>query len=128
MRGLGLQRHRDNSVGAVTPTEEMASALSRWRLVAGTETACRVGGAVAGDPGSRIKIRAPVQMGEMEIDRDKWRWANIARTRSGARRGRREGMGTYLDDVRKQVMGSAIVASGVPAGLGAPIYGKLTPI
>tara|TARA_B100000674_G_scaffold473436_1_gene464364 strand:+ start:17792 stop:18877 length:1086 start_codon:yes stop_codon:yes gene_type:complete len=97
------------------------------------ETACRVAaGAVARKIlGSRIKIRgAMVQMGEMEIDRDKWRWANIAKNpfwcpdAAAAKE-----WGTYLDDVRKQ--GSSvgavieIVASGVPAGLGAPIYGKL---
>ena len=83
------------------------------------------------DPRQQIKIRgAMVQMGEMKIDRDKWRWANIAKNpfwcpdAAAAKE-----WGTYLDDVRKQ--GSSvgavieIVASGVPAGLGAPIYGKL---
>ena len=74
-----------------------------------------------------------VQMGEMEIDRDKWRWANIAKNpfwcpdAAAAKE-----WGTYLDDVRKQ--GSSvgavveIVASGVPAGLGCASTASSTPI
>ena len=81
--------------------------------------------------GSKVKIRgAMVQMGEMEIDRDKWRWANVSKNpfwcpdAAAAKEWE-----SYLDGIRKQ--GSSvgavieIVASGVPAGLGAPIYGKL---
>ena len=97
------------------------------------ETACRVAaGAVARKIlGNKIKIRgAMVQMGEMEIDHAKWRWSNVSKNpfwcpdSAAAKEWE-----TYLDSVRKR--GSSvgavieIVASGVPAGLGAPIYGKL---
>jgi chorismate synthase len=64
------------------------------------------------------------------IDRDNWRWATVAKNpfwcpdAAAAKEWE-----TYLDAIRKQ--GSSvgavieIVASGIPAGLGAPIYGKL---
>ncbi len=97
------------------------------------ETACRVaaGGIARKVLGSRIKIRgAMVQMGDRVIDRANWRWANVAKNpfwcpdSAAAKEWE-----TYLDEIRKQ--GSSvgavieIVASGVPGGLGAPIYGKL---
>lgn len=97
------------------------------------ETACRVaaGGLARKVLGSKIKIRgAMVQMGDRIIDRDNWRWATVAKNpfwcpdAAAAKEWE-----TYLDGIRKQ--GSSvgavieIVASGVPAGLGAPIYGKL---
>lgn len=97
------------------------------------ETACRVAaGAIARKVlGRGVRVRgAMVQMGEMTIDRAKWRWANIAKNpfwcpdAAAAKEWE-----AYLDGIRKQ--GSSvgavieIVASGVPAGLGAPIYGKL---
>ena len=97
------------------------------------ETACRVaaGGIARKVLGNKIKIRgAMVQMGDRAINCDKWRWSNVAKNpfwcpdAAAAKEWE-----TYLDDIRKQ--GSSvgavieIVASGVPAGLGAPIYGKL---
>ena len=97
------------------------------------ETACRVaaGGIARKVLGSKIKIRgAMVQVGDRIIDRANWRWANVAKNpfwcpdAAAAKEWE-----TYLDDIRKQ--GSSvgavieIVASGVPAGLGAPIYSKL---
>lgn len=97
------------------------------------ETACRVaaGGIARKVLGSKIKIRgAMVQMGDQVIDRANWRWATVGKNpfwcpdAAAAKQWE-----TYLDDIRKQ--GSSvgavieIVASGVPAGLGAPIYGKL---
>ena len=97
------------------------------------ETACRVaaGGIARKVLGNKIKIRgAMVQMGDRAINRDKWRWSNVAKNpfwcpdAAAAREWE-----SYLDNIRKQ--GSSvgavieIVASGVPAGLGAPIYGKL---
>ena len=97
------------------------------------ETACRVaaGGIARKVLGNNIKIRgAMVQMGDRAVNRDKWRWSNVAKNpfwcpdATAAREWE-----TYLDNIRKQ--GSSvgavieIVASGVPAGLGAPIYGKL---
>ena len=97
------------------------------------ETACRVaaGGIARKVLGNKINVRgAMVQMGDRAINRDKWRWSNVAKNpfwcpdAAAAREWE-----TYLDNIRKQ--GSSvgavieIVASGVPAGLGAPIYGKL---
>ncbi|PPR11979.1 MAG: Chorismate synthase [Alphaproteobacteria bacterium MarineAlpha11_Bin1] len=97
------------------------------------ETACRVAaGAVARKIlGSKIKIRgAMVQMGAMGIDNKKWHWASVGKNpfwcpdSAAAKEWE-----SYLDGVRKQgsSVGSVIqiVASGVPAGLGAPVYGKL---
>lgn len=80
-------------------------------------------------PGFSVR-GALVQMGPHEIDRDKWVWetveanpfwcpdADAAKSWEG-----------YLDGVRKD--GSScgavieVVAEGVPAGLGAPVYDKL---
>jgi chorismate synthase len=97
------------------------------------ETAMRVAaGAVARKVlGSAVTIRgALVQLGPHKIDRSRWDWTAIednpfwcpdrqaAQTWEG-----------YLDEVRKagSSCGAVIelVASGIPAGLGAPIYGKL---
>ena len=96
------------------------------------ETAARVAaGAVARKVIPGVEIRgALVQMGERAIDRARWDWAEVARNpffcpdADAAK-----GFETYLDGIRKN--GSSIgavleiVADGVPAGWGAPIYGKL---
>jgi chorismate synthase len=97
------------------------------------ETASRVAaGAVARKVlGESVSIRgALVQLGPHKIDRGAWSWEAIddnpfwCPDRQAAQKW--EG---YLDEVRKA--GSScgavieIVASGVPVGLGAPIYGKL---
>jgi len=96
------------------------------------ETATRVAaGAVARKIIPGITVRgALVQMGPHRIDRTKWDWAEVDRNpffcpdRDAA-----AFFAEYLDGVRKK--GSSIgavleiVAEGVPAGLGAPIYGKL---
>ena len=97
------------------------------------ETACRVAaGAVARKIlGDRISVRgAVVQIGPHKIDRNQWDWNEIdnnplfcpdAKTAT-------LWMG-YLDEVRKK--GSSIgaivevTASGVPVGLGEPVYDKL---
>ena len=97
------------------------------------ETACRVAaGSIARKVlGNKIRIRgAMVQLGNQVIDRDNWRWATVAKNPfwcpDAAAASEWE---TYLDAIRKQ--GSSvgavieIIASGVPTGLGAPIYGKL---
>ena len=97
------------------------------------ETAMRVAaGAVARKIlGQGVTIRgALVQMGPHKIDRARWDWDAIEDNpfwcpdRQAAQLW--EG---YLDGVRKagSSIGAVIevVASGVPAGLGAPIYGKL---
>jgi len=97
------------------------------------ETAVRVAaGAIARRIlGNAVTIRgAMVQMGTECVDRAKWRWAEVQKNPfwcpNAATAKRWE---AYLDGVRKagSSVGAVIeiVASGVPAGLGAPVYGKL---
>ncbi|MFC3693068.1 chorismate synthase [Chenggangzhangella methanolivorans] len=96
------------------------------------ETACRVAaGAIARlvIPGVRIR-GALVAMGQIEIDRSRWDWAEVDQNPFfcpdpiAAKE-----MEGYLDGVRKSgsSVGAVIevTAENVPAGLGAPIYGKL---
>jgi chorismate synthase len=78
-----------------------------------------------------VTIRgALVAMGEIEVDRARWDWDEVRNNpfncpdaEAAAR------MEPYLDGIRKagSSIGAVIevVAEGVPAGLGAPIYGKL---
>jgi chorismate synthase len=96
------------------------------------ETAMRVAaGAIARKivPGMTVR-GALVQMGRHRIDRARWNWDEIDRNPffwPDAEQAK--ALEDYLDDVRKR--GSSvgavieIVAEGMPAGLGAPIYGKL---
>ncbi len=96
------------------------------------ETASRVAaGAIARKivPGMNVR-GALVQMGPHRIDRDKWDWDEIARNPFFCPdKDKAAFFETYLDGIRKN--GSSIgavieiVAEGVPAGLGAPIYAKL---
>jgi chorismate synthase len=97
------------------------------------ETAMRVAaGAVARKVlGAGVTIRgALVQLGPHKIDRARWDWAAIEDNPFWCpdRQAAQVWEG-YLDEVRKagSSCGAVIelVASGVPAGLGAPIYGKL---
>ena len=97
------------------------------------ETAARVAaGAVARKIlGEGVVIRAAlVQVGKMKIDAGRWDWAQVeanpfwcpdAETAAGWE--------AYLDEVRKDLSSVGAVvevhAEGVPAGWGAPIYGKL---
>jgi chorismate synthase len=96
------------------------------------ETAMRVAaGAIARKIVPGLIVRgALVQMGLHHIDREQWDWPEVERNpffcpdaKTAAK------LGDYLDGLRKS--GSSIgavievVAEGVPAGLGAPIYGKL---
>jgi chorismate synthase len=97
------------------------------------ETACRVAaGALARLAlGDGIKVRgAMVQMGPHAVDRSRWDWDEVDRNpffcpdaEAAAR------WADYLDGVRKagSSIGAVIevVASGVPAGLGEPLYDKL---
>ena len=96
------------------------------------ETASRVAaGAVARKIVSSVSIRgAMVQMGPHKIDRKNWEWAEVERNPffcPDAKAAKE--WEVYLDGVRKS--GSScgavieLVASGIPAGWGAPIYGKL---
>lgn len=96
------------------------------------ETATRVAaGAIARKVLPDLKVRgALVQMGPHKIDRAKWDWDEVANNpffcpdKDAAAL-----FEDYLDGIRKS--GSSIgavleiVAEGVPAGLGAPLYGKL---
>ncbi|MCX8253798.1 chorismate synthase [Beijerinckiaceae bacterium RH AL1] len=96
------------------------------------ETAARVAaGAIARKIIPGVTIRgALVQMGTHAIDRARWDWDAVGRNpffcpdAEAAR-----GFETYLDGIRKA--GSSVgavlevVAEGVPAGWGAPLYGKL---
>lgn len=96
------------------------------------ETAMRVAaGAIARKVLAGVTIRgALVQIGAHAIDRARWDWEQIEQNpffcpdAEAAR-----GWEGYLDKIRKS--GSSIgaivevIAEGVPAGLGAPIYGKL---
>ena len=96
------------------------------------ETATRVAaGAIARKivPGMTVR-GALVQMGPHRIDRDKWDWDEIGRNPFFCPdKDRAAFFEEYLDGIRKN--GSSIgavievVAEGVPAGLGAPIYAKL---
>jgi len=100
------------------------------------ETAARVaaGGiarAVLADMAPGMTVRgAMVRMGERSIDRAAWDWEEVARnpfwTPDAAAAAE---WAEYLDGLRKagDSVGAVIevVASGVPAGLGAPVYGKI---
>jgi chorismate synthase len=96
------------------------------------ETACRVAaGAVARLVLRGVTLRgALVQMGPHKIDRSRWDWAETERNPffcpdAEAARQWEE----FLDGVRKSGSSAGavieLVAEGVPAGLGAPLYGKL---
>ena len=97
------------------------------------ETAMRVAaGAIARKVlGDSVRIRgALVQMGPHHIDRDAWDWDAVEDNPFWCpdRKAAQSWEG-YLDGIRKS--GSSIgavvevVAEGVPAGLGAPVYDKL---
>jgi chorismate synthase len=96
------------------------------------ETAARVAaGAVARKVISGVSIRgALIQMGPHKIDLKNWDWAEVERNPFFCPDAKAAAFfESYLDGVRKA--GSScgavveVTASGVPAGWGAPIYGKL---
>ena len=96
------------------------------------ETAMRVAaGGIARKVVPGVTIRgALVQIGPHKIDRSRWDWAEVENNPFFCPDAGSVGLFTsYLDGIRKS--GSSIgavievVAEGVPAGLGAPIYGKL---
>ncbi|MEO1494541.1 MAG: chorismate synthase [Pseudomonadota bacterium] len=100
------------------------------------ETAARVaaGGlarAVLADLLPGLKIRGcMVQMGPHQIDRGSWDWDQIEQNPFWTPdAGAAAAWSAYLDDLRKSgnSVGAVIevTASGVPVGLGAPVYGKL---
>ena len=97
------------------------------------ETAMRVAaGAVARKVlGEGVTIKgALIQIGDDRIDRARWNWNEVETTRSGARTPQAAARWeALLLEVRKRgsSLGAVIevVASGVPAGLGEPVYDKL---
>ena len=131
------------SISAVfpTPVNTMSpgmNAAAPWLLdlfggrQSARETAMRVAaGAVARKIVPGLTVRgALIQMGELAIDRANWDWNEVGNNpffcpdaKAAAK------FADHLEGVRKS--GSSvgavieIVAEGVPAGLGAPIYGKL---
>jgi len=100
------------------------------------ETAARV--AAGGVARAVLGVLAPgiritgymVQMGPHLIDRERFDWAEIEANPFWCPDARTaEDWATYLDEMRKSgnSVGAVVevVAQGVPAGLGAPVYGKL---
>jgi len=96
------------------------------------ETAARVAaGAVARKIVPGLTVRAAlVQMGSHKIDRARWDWNEVDKNPFFCPDARQaKFFEEYLDGIRKS--GSSIgavievVAEGVPAGLGAPVYAKL---
>ncbi|MEO9904169.1 chorismate synthase [Nisaea sp.] len=101
------------------------------------ETAMRVAaGAIArkiinARLGNAFHLRgALVQVGPHKVDRDNWDWEEVERNPFWSPDAKAAEVWTdYLDGVRKAGSSAGavieIVAEGVPAGLGEPIYGKL---
>ncbi|WP_206455443.1 chorismate synthase [Aurantimonas marina] len=96
------------------------------------ETATRVAaGAIARRIVPGLLVRAAlVQIGTIAVDRERWDWAEVDRNPFFCPDAETaERWAEHLDAVRKK--GSSVgavvevVAEGVPAGLGAPVYGKL---
>jgi chorismate synthase len=96
------------------------------------ETATRVAaGAIARKVVPGLTVRAAlVQMGPHAIDRSRWSWDEVDNNPFFCPDAEQAKLfADYLDGVRKSgsSVGAVIevVAEGVPAGLGAPVYGKL---
>lgn len=96
------------------------------------ETATRVAaGAIARKVVPGMIVRgALVQMGPHAIDRDRWDWDAVDDNPFFCPDAEMvEFYAEYLDDIRKRgsSVGAVIevIAHGLPAGLGAPVYGKL---
>ena len=96
------------------------------------ETAARVAaGAIARKIVPGVTIRgALVQMGTHTIDRARWDWEEVGKNPFFCPDAEAaKGFETYLDSIRKagSSVGAVleIVADNVPAGWGAPLYGKL---
>ena len=96
------------------------------------ETAMRVAaGAIARKVVPGLSVRgALIRIGEIEIDRARWDWNEVDNNpffSPDAETAKK--WEPYLDEIRKagSSVGAVIevVADGVPAGIGAPIYGKL---
>src|SRR5215475_4756646 len=78
-----------------------------------------------------VAIRAAlIQMGSLKIDRRRWDWNEVPRNPFNAPDpGVVNQWADYLESLRKSGSScgaiSEVVAQGIPAGLGAPVYGKL---
>jgi len=78
-----------------------------------------------------VRVRAAlIQMGEQTIERKRWNWDEVLRNPFFCPDAKAVAPWTeYLEGMRKK--GSScgavveVVAEGIPAGLGAPVYGKL---
>ncbi len=80
--------------------------------------------------GSVIVRAAMVQMGKLKVDRARWDWDEVKRNPFfSPDAGTVDQWAAHLENLRKA--GSScgavieVVADGIPAGLGAPVYGKL---
>ncbi|HRQ60329.1 MAG TPA: chorismate synthase [Alphaproteobacteria bacterium] len=101
------------------------------------ETASRVAaGAVARKVlehqiGRRVKIQAAVvQVGTQKIDRDNWDWKEVSKNPLWLPDAKAvPKIEKYLDGIRKKGSSAGAIVevhvSGIPAGLGAPVYDKL---
>lgn len=97
------------------------------------ETAMRVAaGAVARKVlGEGVRIRAAlVQIGPHAVERARWDWDEVERNPFwGPDAAAADGWATFLDEVRRQGSSAGgiieVVAEGVPAGLGAPVFDRL---
>jgi chorismate synthase len=96
------------------------------------ETATRVAaGAIARKIVPGLTVRAAlIQIGPHRIDRGRWDWDEIGRNPFFCPDAEQARLyGDYLDGLRKSGSSAGavieVVAEGVPAGLGAPVYGKL---
>ena len=79
----------------------------------------------------KVVIRgALVQIGPHRVDRARWDWDEVSRNPFFSPDAKAaQDWAAYLDDVRKAGSSAGavieVVAEGIPAGLGEPIYGKL---
>jgi chorismate synthase len=101
------------------------------------ETAMRVAaGAIARKVleqrlGKGVKIRgALTQIGPHQIDRKRWDWKQVDKNPFFSPDAKAAAVwADYLDGVRKNGSSTGavieVIAEGIPAGLGAPVYGKL---
>jgi len=96
------------------------------------ETAMRVAaGAIARKVVPGLNVRgALIQIGPHKIDRARWDWAEVDNNPFFCPDAKAaETFAAYLDGVRKSGSSAGavieVIADGVPAGLGAPVYAKL---